>query len=222
MARPQTTFIVGAGASVDLKFPTGDQLKGRIRSLVDPRNLQNIDADPDVTALINGYRVLAKDSSEDLSAYVEAAVRLIPGLDSAASIDHLLRARADQPKVVQVGKLAIASAILKAERDSPLSKNDASGAINYAGERTIWHHVLADGLLPTIEPATPENPFSHVRFIIFNYDRCIERFLHDSVARYLDVSSTYSADLLSTVKIHPSIRRRRATAMAKHREGHGR
>ena len=97
-------------------------------------------------------------------------------MPGSLSIDNLMDAHRTDEDISFIGKLAITKAILAAERKSKLYRKPGEREFTFADIAGTW-------LMPFFQIASEgvkENAaqiFENVTFIVFNYDRCIERFL---------------------------------------------
>jgi hypothetical protein len=104
---------------------------------------------------------------------------------SGFSIDRFL---AHRPEYERVGRLSIASALLPAESDGHLHASGGTGDSDWY--RSLWLR-LTDGL-------TEKEQLAHnnVRFITFNYDRSLERYLHLTAAAAFGLSMDQAYQLV--------------------------
>ena len=180
----KTVFVVGAGASHDLGFPTGDDLKARIVKILERKEDNFIFHHKHLGQTVR----LLCDRDGGLSwthhfeKYAEAALRIRNGLSLAISIDNYLHAHQNDELVQLLGKIAIATAILDAERDSALNfgkKTLVSGIDRHlTSEKMKLSWLLSMMRMLTSGRSVKDLSilFSNVSFVVFNYDRCIEQF----------------------------------------------
>jgi hypothetical protein len=151
-----TVLVLGAGASEPYALLTGGELKNRIISQV---------AD---TSMPIGRAVVEAGFLSDSVTTFRDKLRMAP-----LSIDRFLQT---QPSFLELGKFAIAAALLPCEDESrflnPLSSGD-------------WYSYLLGNLLP---PAFDDLRSNKLSVITFNFDRSFERRL------YLAIRDTYDAD----------------------------
>jgi hypothetical protein len=214
MLSTPTTFVIGAGASCDFNFPTGDGLQGRIAELLvtdgSPGYGQKIVND----RIWDAFQTIFLDAGTSWSTRAanlsRAADSIRKGMPVAASIDNFLHTHQDDPDVILVGKLAIAAAILDAEAASPLAvpksshrplKADPLENAKFAGS---WYSSFVKMLTMGTRSSEPEALFGNARFIVFNYDRCFELVMLRALVNYYGIGEQDAADILSTVDIiHP-------------------
>lgn len=191
------TFITGAGASKEFDLPTGGELVKEIEQLCNFRIDQ-------FGRISSGDRVLArcfelaksKTGERWNSAYLaDVANKLRKNMGLAPSIDNFLGAHIEKDGWSDVGKLAIARAILKAERNSSLWF-DSGNIYNNPDFSTLPPNWLTE-LFRTLVSRRGLDEFKAAldscRFITFNYDRTIEQFFHQAIKSYFDIDG-YEVD----------------------------
>jgi hypothetical protein len=207
---PKTVFIVGAGASCDFGFPTGDGLRLAIanvlqRLLVQPLSLD----DPFLRAVHEVY--VAAGTNDELDELRRAAHRLLAALPLAISIDNLLHAHRQDKRMVLLGKLAICAVIIAKERSSPLFLQDHQrvGDVQHAlmelqSFTDSWYLPLVRLLAMGKDLNQLDSVFENTAFIVWNYDRCLEHFLVNAIMRYFNVEASRAAQIINDVTIvHP-------------------
>lgn len=126
------------------------------------------------------------------------------GMPVAASIDNFLHTHQDDVDVVLIGKLAIALAIVEAEAQSHLRPTGGQRPLSTKAYRESWYfqfiRMLTMGTLST----DPHALFENVRFVVFNYDRCLELVLLLTLQGYYGLNDLEAAAVLEKVDIiHP-------------------
>ena len=185
MRAAKTVFIVGAGASAEAGLPFGEMFLGELSSKL---NFQIRDGslvpgfgDEDILDAIQQY---ARDR-EGINGYLAAARRIREGPSFSKSIDTFLDAHRSDQRIQLLGKLAIAKTILEQEQSSCLSIPEGSRDFRDANEVTrSWYAELAKVLNDGISRDRVNSIFSKVSFIVFNYDRCVEYYLEQSIRRH--------------------------------------
>jgi len=110
-------YVLGAGASKEVGLPVGEELMEMIKPLLD------IQYD---RVQISGDRIIAQALDQrttdrgERQKFGDAAWQVRDGMDLAPSIDNFIDSRRGDPYIELCGKLAIARAILDAERHSAL------------------------------------------------------------------------------------------------------
>ncbi|MHC4122430.1 MAG: hypothetical protein ACYSSI_02560 [Planctomycetota bacterium] len=159
MITTNTVFILGAGASVDFGYPTGEQLRKFIYEHMGGNT----------TFVRNIAQALAewKEDIPDIEKFVIAFAKDLYH-DGDYTIDAFLERF--QNKYLNIGKLAIAQAIGHHENADLLYRSDN------------WYRIL---LKEMKRGATLETfPNNKVSFVTFNYDRSLEHFLFTSLRAY--------------------------------------
>lgn len=210
MFSPQTVFVVGAGASCDFGFPTGDQLRDEISDVL-RRFLKNPISLDDTFTLAVRSASQGPQLNVEFEEYRSAAKRLGAALPLAISIDNLLHAHRHDHRMIMLGKLAICSIILGKERASPLfaAEHLIRGSIQVAITDTSevaasWHLSLMRllGMGKGLEEV--ESLFDNVAFVVWNYDRCLEHFLANAIMNYFQVDSDKAVKAMRNLSIlHP-------------------
>lgn len=194
----KTVYIVGAGASRELDLPTGEELKTNISNL--------LDISFDGSKLKKGDHLIEKalgliSARNDINYdKLHSASKLISrALPQAISIDNFIDTHSDKKEVEICGKLAIVRSIIQAEQNSKLYniKNNSFNIIS-----KTWHNSFFKQLTENCTHDKLQPKLQNVTLIIFNYDRCIEHFLHSSFMNYYDITSREAADLVDSINIY--------------------
>lgn len=218
MFNRRTTLVVGAGASCELGLPSGDKLKDDIRDIVSTTD-QHAYCFTD-EALLSGLRQIFPGLHTDAQAQIRnmaaAADRIRRGLPMAQSIDNFLHTHQSDELVRKVGMAAIARAILRAEQSCYLFESRQSFYLDTSPrERALpsldnpdlqksWYAPFTRLLFSLIPKGEPQRSFQNLRFVIFNYDRCLEEFLWLALQAYFDLEGVEAAAVLNEVEfIHP-------------------
>jgi hypothetical protein len=182
MFHRRTLFVVGAGASAEVNFPVGTQLARAIARKMDVRfQLGNEFIGSGDEAL---YQHLMHVLRNDGPQWHGAAMRLKDGLPFAQSVDDFLDQHRNDRFVNTYGKAAIAKAISEAERESTLFFDPpAETKFDDDRLRDTWFVKLMFMLSRGVPREQFSSIFQNVDFIVFNYDRCVEHFLINALAR---------------------------------------
>ena len=131
-----------------------------------------------------------------------------PGL--AQSIDDFLDQHRSDRYVNHYGKVAIARAILEAERGSKLyfkDQNIHTGEDEFDPDKfaNTWFsrfiYMLGRNVL---RENVGQIFFDNVSFIIFNYDRCVEHFLQSALKRLYNIDEQDAITIVDKLRIiHP-------------------
>ncbi|MGA7437246.1 MAG: hypothetical protein WBW32_03850 [Luteibacter sp.] len=203
MYQRRTVFIVGAGASAELDFPLGNQLKGIISNATDIRyrdgySLKSGDGDI-VDAIRQHCRM---NGIADANPYYYAGREIAAALPLAISIDNYLEAHAGNDRIELLGKLAIAKAILDSERNTPMYRKHDQGSVAFDQLQKSWLVPLARTLTEGVVKSDAACTFQHVAFVIFNYDRSVEVFLWNALQTYYGIGSDAATKILSEARFH--------------------
>lgn len=228
MFRQKTTIVVGAGASCELGLPSGEKLKEQITSLLMPtdENMYGVKND----AMINAIKVRLGQANtvyaggffqldtQELTDIKDAAKRIRRGLPLALSIDNFLHTHQADPQVVRLGKTAIAMTILDAEhgcalfetaspmRTQQMTRQGIARSMSITGKRIeeSWYPPFSQLLMSGFERRTAHKVFENLRFVVFNYDRCLEQYLWLALQAYFDLTAQEAGSILRGVEfIHP-------------------
>jgi hypothetical protein len=184
MINLDTTFVVGAGASVDYGFPLGEQLTKQIAEALNLNDSSGAPARDLVrTAIeITGAR---PDTQHNFCHLIMQARALRAALATASSIDAFLENHSDNPDFELLGKMAIAACLITAERRSQLRPRNPGGMIDFARVEKSWlARLFKIVMAPGVPMAALEQIFAHVSFVVFNYDRCIEHYFEQAIASH--------------------------------------
>jgi hypothetical protein len=122
------------------------------------------------------------------------------------SIDNFLHAHSHDENIKIVGKMAIVDAILDYERQCDLFIDMSKHPFNFKNEgnvRKSWLAVFMNALVRGVTvQGNLETIFDRIAIINFNYDRCVEQYLHTSLQRGFGISDQKATDLLSKLLIH--------------------
>lgn len=209
LSRP-TTFVIGAGASFELNLPTGDGLQLLISKILQPgQNARGFSHEPIWQALLTMIQADGENWAYEATQYRTAAEKIIAGMPTAASIDNFLHTHRDDKRIVRLGKLAIAQAILNAEAGSHLRNGDSrlNGHNPYTSGyyQMSWYYPLVKMLSMGTLLDDPGRLLANLKFIVFNYDRCLEVILRNAVKTYYAVEDREAANIVanSVEIIHP-------------------
>jgi hypothetical protein len=199
----KTVFVIGAGASAEIKLPAGNGLKEQIitmlglaENLAKPRK-DSREYELALTAATN------RDDRE-FQRLRGVAQQVSRGLEHASSIDGFIDMHQDNGDIELCGKLAIAKLILDAERGSRFFQGARpQRPIDFPALRDTWYLRLTQLLFDGCTAERLSQRFAKVAFVIFNYDRCLEHYLFHSVRdAYPGMSEHEAAMLLSQLEIH--------------------
>lgn len=209
MSNKKTLYIVGAGASSEANLPTGYELKEKIASLLDirfDRRYTQLSGDSYICDALRIYVNQSGIKKKDINPYLHAAWRIRDAMPQAISIDNFIDTHNDDKKIELCGKLAIVRSILDAERNSLLYIDNSNiyNRLNFSSLEKTWY---ASFMMLLTENCTKENlsrRLKSIALIVFNYDRCIEHFLYNSLKNYYDLKRGETSKLVNEIEIyHP-------------------
>jgi len=196
MFNRKTALIIGAGASAEFNMPVGTQLMSQIADLL---RFGTARSDPRFRGQM--FEFLGKDRAVQLEA---ASPRLLSLISRFDSMDEVLHFLSDDLVSIELGKIAIAYQILKAERNSILV-----GALSGNREATDQcDSSWANGFLRIALSATRRQDygtiFRNVTVIDFNYDRVLPQYLYSALQRLYGFAEAEARGALGGLKIlHP-------------------
>lgn len=179
MITKKTVLVLGAGASMPFKFPSGDQLVDSVNSALahSPSHPHKL-ASP-------GYRLTTVDILMALGHGQEEIPAFTRDLQDAQvrSIDAFLERRRDH---VALGKAAIAIEIHRQEHKQHL-----------LNKRDHWYQFLLD----TIDGPFDEIPANQLSIVTYNYDRSLEAYLVFALSARHNRSYRECAEMVSKIPI---------------------
>lgn len=208
----RTVFVVGAGASKEVDLPVGRELTKAIALALSFRvehgQLQRggdgsiLDA---LQKLAREERMTARNENP-INAYLQAGWRIRDAMPQSLSIDNFIDSHQDELHVALCGKLAIVQTILQAERASKLyiDPSNIYNKIDFSKVGDTWFARFFERVTEGCGKAAIKARFARITFVVFNYDRCIEHFLHSALQNYYQMKPEEATDALSTLEIlHP-------------------
>jgi hypothetical protein len=137
------------------------------------------------------------------NGYHRAAGAISEGVVLANSIDDYLERHSHDELIQRVGKAAIVSAILSAERESRLMRTLRSKKTIEELDDT-WYLKFFRMLGARVNVGNARQIFDNVAFIVFNYDRCLEHFLINALCLVYGMDKNEAFSTLSDCHIiHP-------------------
>lgn len=155
--------------------------------------------------IYDALRVLLEERQErDVNPYCNAGRAIAAAMPQALSIDNFLHTHADDPLIVEVGKLGIAACIMEAESSSYIAVKRDEHQISFGTRPDVWHNTFCKMLCEGVQKTKLDNLFDNVSFITFNYDRCIEHYISNWLASYMQIRTEEAQALTGQLTIiHP-------------------
>jgi hypothetical protein len=200
-------LVVGAGASNEANLPIGSELKRDIARLLDFRYKDGFKRISGDGAIEEAFGLQARKNaptSGDINPYLRSSRHISDAMPQAISIDNFIDSRRDDQMIAFCGKLAIARRILQAESTSSMYVDPANydNKLNFSALESTWFSALFQLLTENCQATEVAQRFSKIAIISFNYDRCIEHYLHSSLQNYFAMSPQNAATALSKLEIH--------------------
>lgn len=198
MLKTPTTLILGAGASFDLNFPLGEDLKQRVKHECD--EYLRTQHQP-------WNRVFAQSEFSGVDPrLVDGAARVLSsGLTATKSVDDFIFRCASQPMVVKLSKLMTAKIILEGEQNAVELVDRAFQQVPFyleaESKRRYWLHSLLEHATEGIDGASLGERLAesmrHLRIVTFNYDRSVEHFYSAFLERAFNIDAKTALELTS-------------------------
>ncbi len=192
----------GAGASYEVGFPLGSELKKIISSKL------NLYLDSIGRPIGSGdIRILDKLRSkfgplpED---YLKACWQIRDGIILSDSIDDFINIHQHDEQIATCGKLAIAYSIVDAEKRSKLYFNTThiDETINFGSIENDWYTKFYSLLTKNIRKANIDTIFDNITVINYNYDRSLEHFLVHAISKNYIIGITEATNIVRKLVIY--------------------
>lgn len=205
MIRTPTVFVVGAGASCELNFPSGPKLLEALAATLDIRfggsELKSGDLH-----LVKEFDELARaGSGQHLNAYLASCWRIRDAAKLGLSIDNVINQLDADPLVPICGKIGIARQLLLAENAS-LIRFDPYNPSDFplAEMRSTWLGRFAQLVCQDMRASDLQHIFDNISIVSFNYDRSIRRFLPYALMSQFGIDERSAEALANKLRIyHP-------------------
>jgi hypothetical protein len=201
MLHVPTVFVIGAGAGADIDMPLGSRLTDLIASKVNINyGHTNTRLSGDETTDITLRRIAQTEKLNNANALFGAGRAIAKGISYVRSIDSYISTHEDNENIKIVAKAAIAQIIMEEEKASALWIDENKHPREYRNRDKVklswlsdFFYRLQDGIktnknLPDL--------FSNLTIINFNYDRCVEHFLYNSIQELYQINDEKAADLI--------------------------
>jgi hypothetical protein len=200
-------LVVGAGASKEFSLPTGWELKERIRLLLsmgrDELGNPNGGSPKGHQAIREIIRSRGLRFNEFSESYYAAAKSICNNMAIAPSIDNFLDTHRENESIIDLGKYAIAHLILEGESNSLLyvDKSNNYNMLDLSAVAQTWLGRLFTRLVSGKDYSAFVESLERIKFVSFNYDRCIQQFLWYAVRIYFEKSAEEVQELVSRLDI---------------------
>jgi len=107
-------------------------------------------------------------------------------MPQAISIDNFIDSHRDDERISQCGKLPVARCILEAESQSTLlvDQSNIYNKLDFGLVENTWFNAFFQFLTENCQKADIPARLQQISIISFNYDRCIEHYLHVALQNY--------------------------------------
>lgn len=189
MFRPNTLFIIGAGASNEVGFPLGGELVQEISKLLRFERSDFSSASSGGNADIRRAMKIHGAPSRT-GQLLDTCREMSFALEHADSIDAYLNDFRGNDDLKFCGKIAIAYAIAKAETKSPLApdKSNIYNTLDWPTLGKTWYSKFFRILKEGVGAENIDEIFNDVSIICFNYDRSIEQYLFYALRHYYRIT----------------------------------
>jgi hypothetical protein len=198
MFKKPIVIIVGAGASCEYGLPLGSALKSsaaqKLRFIFQHGRLTSGDQD-----LLNHIRRHTRNDQTRNNAYTIAANELSRTMETFISIDEALHFVSASPEAVEIGKVAVVSEILAAERRSSLAPSKETGQTRL--KDVGWLPQMLSMAVAGVQKSEIETVFKQTTLVNFNYDRCIEHYLYEALQQKAGVSREQSGRIVNALTV---------------------
>lgn len=201
-------IVAGAGASQEASLPIGAELKHLIARALDlpVDSYQRVICDDIIVQALLDICTSPAGGPGELHLYEQTCRMIRDAMPQAASIDNFIDQHRDNHKVAECGKLAIARCILEAESKSLMwiDKGNICNKMKFDKLESTWYNKFFQLIVDGCQLDDLPKRLECIAIITFNYDRCIEHYLHASFQNYYGINVKKSTELLSYLKIyHP-------------------
>ncbi len=207
-SRKEFVLVLGAGASKEAQLPTGTELKQEIAKVSDIRFKDGFTRSSGDALVETALRRIAKklSSRADIKPLLHVCWRICNAMPLAISIDNFIDTHRADEQVAICGKVAIARCILTAENHS-LLKVDTSNIYNkldFARVSDMWFTAFFQLLTENCQREDLAERLKKFAILCFNYDRCVEHYLHSALQNYYALTAKEATEALANLEIrHP-------------------
>jgi hypothetical protein len=196
--KKRTIFILGAGASAEVKMPVGSKLKeavaGSLNFRRDRRN-RLISGDGDL------LDALKLQFGNDAKRYIDAGAELARAMPVFVSIDEAIHFYSGNAELVRLGKSEIIRQIIRSEGSSALKLNPATGRPALERIRKTWYPEFLSMALAGLRKDELESAFQNVTLVNFNYDRTLEQYLYWALQTTAGITADNAAQVIAKLDV---------------------
>jgi hypothetical protein len=208
MFKQKTLLIVGAGASAEAGLPVGSKLLETISSSLNIRYSDGYTRSGGDPRIDQAFRQIVRrpDGQQgDINPYLHKCWRIVDAAKQGLSIDNIIDQHDGDQMLQLCAKLGIVKAIADAERASKMFDRDGyhdGGTFNIGALRDTWYLRFGQKLAENVRPTQIESIFDNLSIITFNYDRCIEHFLVQSLMTSFGIGLPRAQEVVNRLRIH--------------------
>lgn len=199
ISQKRQVYVLGAGASVDVKLPIGNELTTSIKKVLDFKfDSYTISRGDDV------LRSAFSSAHKECEDWLAASQLIARSMPLAPSIDNFVDVHKNNPAVSYCAKAAITRCILAAEQRSSIYVNpdNVTDSIDFEKNKSIWHTLFFRiiTMYSTVDDLALR--LREIAIVIFNYDRCFEHFLFHAIKTYYKIPNAVATEILSNLEIY--------------------
>ena len=200
-------LVIGAGASTEVQLPTGKKLKDQIARALDIRYENGHHQNSGDNIIASALKEIFKENTQQNPSFnnaLHSCWRIRDAMPQAISIDNFIDAHRKDETIAICGKLGIARCILEAESNSKIHfKNDnIDSRLRFNSTEATWYNSFFQILTENCQQEEIADRFKMISIITFNYDRCIEHYLHQALQNYYGMNAIDAAEAISKLEIH--------------------
>lgn len=206
MFKSGTVVVLGAGASFEVGLPTGHELKDSISALTRFKFEHGDFVSGDRSFFSELRRSDHFATGRQIDLITKACKKISDGIGFVSSVDNFLEIHAKDADIQVCAKAAITYLIAKGERASRLyvDPSNIHNRLSAASLKDTWYQELAHILFEKVDGESIAKAFDSVRFVSYNYDRCLEWFLYQSLTGLYAMDTNQASEILEGVSIlHP-------------------
>jgi len=193
----RTVFVIGAGANVEIKMPSGKELKDEIAKRLNFK----LKADETMRHDTVVYEALLYSLNRNQEQVLSVAKTIREAMPVAISIDNFIDAHRNEPAIELGGKFAIIRSILAAEKNSELNYliNNKRNTVDQT-----WYPLFFQKITEGCQINELIERLRNISLIIFNYDRCFEMYMIHALSVYYKIYRNQAENIVDGMNIiHP-------------------